>query len=454
MSQQRVSTRVTPHGSLEVLSQQEVDKLLDASGGLYPLFRRCALAVLSSGAQIDDARGLFEQFSDFDVRILRRPWGLRLDILNAPGQAFVDGEMIQGVKEHLFAVLRDVVYIGTEIATERFDPRLPGSTTNAVFHILRNAHVLSPRSRADLIVCWGGHSVSRLEYEYTKAVGYELGLRGLNICTGCGPGAMKGPMKGAAIGHSKQRIPTGRYIGLTEPGIIAAEPPNPITNQLVVLPDIEKRMEAFVRLGHGIVVFPGGVGTAEEILYILGVLLHPDNEHKELPIILTGPAESGEYFKRIDEFIGATLGAPARNRYRIILDDPAQVAREMVAGTHLVRAQRRSDGDAWNFSWLLKIDADFQAPFDPTHEAMAALDLSTKLPPHALAAQLRRVFSGIVSGNVKDQGVRRIEQFGPYQLHGDPAIMSKLDVLLESFVAQHRMKIAGGVYRPCYQLVT
>ena len=40
--------------------------------------------------------------------------------------------------------------------------------------------------------------LSRDEYEYTKLVGYELGLRGLDICTGCGPGAMKGPMKGAA----------------------------------------------------------------------------------------------------------------------------------------------------------------------------------------------------------------------------------------------------------------
>ena len=29
------------------------------------------------------------------------------------------------------------------------------------------------------------------------------------------------------------------------------------------MPDMEKRLEAFVRIGHGIVVFPGGVGTAE-----------------------------------------------------------------------------------------------------------------------------------------------------------------------------------------------
>ena len=108
----------------------------------------------------------------------------------------------------------------------------------------------------NLVVCWGGHSISRKEYEYTKLVGHEMGLRGLDICTGCGPGAMKGPMKGANIGHAKQRIKDGQYLGITEPGIIAAESPNPIVNDLVILPDIEKRLEAFVRTGHGIVVFP------------------------------------------------------------------------------------------------------------------------------------------------------------------------------------------------------
>ena len=125
-----------------------------------------------------------------------------------------------------------------------------------------------------MVVCWGGHSISRKEYDYSEEVGYQLGLRVMNICTGCGTGAMKGPMEGAAIGHAKQHIPDGQHLGITEPGIIAAESPNPIVNNLVIIPDVEKRLEAFVRIVHGIVVFPGGVGTAEEILYILSILLH------------------------------------------------------------------------------------------------------------------------------------------------------------------------------------
>jgi pyrimidine/purine-5'-nucleotide nucleosidase len=133
---------------------------------------------------------------------VRQAWGIKLEIKNAPAAAFVDGVMIRGLKDHLFAVLRDVVFISNEIMESgRFDLNSTSDITNAVFHILRNARVLELQVRPNLIVCWGGHSIRRFEYDYTKKVGYELGLRSLDVCTGCGPGAMKGPMKGATIGH-------------------------------------------------------------------------------------------------------------------------------------------------------------------------------------------------------------------------------------------------------------
>ena len=454
-SSEFVDARVTPRGSLENLSQQEVAKLLDrGQGGLYPLFRRCALAVLNSGSQSDDATALFEKYREFEIRIVRRSWGIKLEMRNAPAVAFVDGEMIRGVKEHLFTVLRDIVYIANEIVESgRFDLDEPASITNAVFCILRNARVLDGRGRPDLVVCWGGHSISREEYDYTKQVGYELGLRGLNVCTGCGPGAMKGPMKGATIGHSKQRIANGRYIGVTEPGIVAAEPPNPIVNHLVIMPDIEKRLEAFVRLGHAIVVFPGGVGTAEEILYLLGLLLDPANAGQPMPLVFTGPADAADYFARINEFVGLTLGPAAQQRYRIIVGDPAAVARAMVAGMEQVRQHRRTAGDAYNFNWTLRIPHDFQRPFEVSHASVAALELSLALPPHLRAANLRRAFSAIVAGNVKEHGIRQIDAHGPFVLHGDARLTAPLDALLQSFIAQKRMKISGS-YRPVYRIVS
>ena len=451
-----VNAQVSPEGRLELLSQEEVNRLRDASQShMYDLLWRCAYAVLNSGTNIDDSKRLLEQGRDFDIRVLQRERGIKLDLVNAPPQAFVDGEMIRGIKDHLFAVLRDIVYVATEIeGSDRFRLDDSRGITNAVFHILRNAHVLQPQLHPDMVVCWGGHAIGREEYDYTKEIGYELGLRGLNICTGCGPGAMKGPMKGATIAHAKQRIMEGRYLGVTEPGIIAAEAPNPIVNDLVIMPDIEKRLEAFVRVGHGFVVFPGGVGTAEEILYLLGILLHPDNAEMPFPLVLTGPVESAEYFDRIDRFIAATLGEAARARYKIIIDDPRAVAREMKHGLDDVREFRKAHQDAYYFNWLLHIEPDFQAPFAPTHENMASLEIHRDQPEHRLAANLRRAFSGIVAGNVKDEGIRAIEQRGHFEINGDSAIMAVLDDLLESFADQGRMKLPGSEYTPCYRIVS
>ncbi|MEO8838643.1 MAG: pyrimidine/purine nucleotide monophosphate nucleosidase domain-containing protein, partial [Herbaspirillum sp.] len=201
------------------------------------------------------------------------------------------------------------------------------------------------------------------------------------------------------------------------------------------------------------IVFPGGVGTAEEILYILGILLHPDNANMPFPLIFTGPASSAEYFVRIDQFIAATLGAEAQQHYQIIIDEPTKVARTMEAGIKKVRAFRKEHGDAYYFNWLLKIDHELQQPFVPTHEAMHALQLDQGQSLHQLAANLRRAFSGVVAGNVKEQGIRAIDQFGPFEIHGERAIMQSMDALLRSFVEQSRMKLPGTAYTPCYRIV-
>jgi len=450
-----LDTQISPEGRLDVLSRAEVSKLLDTShGGLYSVFRHCALAVLNSGNALDDGKELLSRYPDFSISIIHRERGIKLDIKNAPASAFVDGVMIKGIQEHVFAVLRDIIFLNSEIeGNTQFDLRSPQGITDAVFHILRNANFMYPMLNPNLVVCWGGHSISGNEYDYTKHVGYQLGLRGLNICTGCGPGAMKGPMKGATIGHAKQRNSQGRYVGVTEPGIIAAEAPNAIVNELVILPDIEKRLEAFVRLGHAVVVFPGGAGTAEEILYILGVLLHPDNVNLPFPLIFTGPASAGEYFNQIDQFIGATLGEQAQKRYQIIIDNPELVAQQILAGIASVRAYRKTISDAYFFNWSLTVPTEFQQPFEPTHQNMRQLALHKNQPVYALAANLRRAFSGIVAGNVKAAGIQAIEQFGIFELYGEKQLMESVDALLASFVQQHRMKLPGKMYVPCYRVI-
>jgi len=451
-----VSARISPVGGLDILSRNEVARLRGASdSGLHALLRRCALAVLTSGSVSDDPRAILEQYPDFDIQVLQQDRGIKIELTNAPAQSFVDGQIIRGINELLVAVVRDIVYVSTQLEQTGVDLSSAAGLTQGVFEILRNARILKPHVDPNLVVCWGGHSISREEYDYTKSVGYQLGLRSLDICTGCGPGAMKGPMKGATIGHAKQRRRQNRYIGITEPGIIAAESPNPIVNHLVIMPDIEKRLEAFVRMGHGIIVFPGGVGTAEEILYLLGILLHPDNAGVPFPLILSGPRQASGYFEQIDRFLRLTLGDEVAQHYQIIVDDPPAVARAMVKGIDKVRKHRLDTKDAFFFNWALQIPFAFQTPFRPTHEAMRSLQIHRDRPQHELAADLRRAFSGIVAGNVKEEGVKAIEQFGPFDIDGDADIMRALDKLLQAFVEQHRMKLPGGAaYVPCYRVRT
>lgn len=449
-----ISTRITPRKHLDILSHLEVERLRNqAVTDTYEMFRCCALAVLNTGSHIDDANKVYELFKNFSLELIQQERGIKLELTNAPSNAFVDGEMIEGIREHVFSTLRDIVYTHNELKQIRdIDFDTTEGITNAVFHILRNAGAMRQNIDGNLVVCWGGHSINDIEYDYAKKVGYEMGLRRLDICTGCGPGAMKAPMKGATYGHAKQRF-VGRYIGISEPGIIAAESPNAIVNQLIIMPDIEKRLESFVRLGHGIIVFPGGVGTAEEILYILGILMHEKNKDDPYPLIFTGPKEAASYFEQIDEFIGVTLGKEAQAKYQIIINDPVEVARVMKSKLDEVMKYRRQTKDAYYYNWVLHIDQALQTPFKPTHESMRNLNLHPGQSSFDLAVNLRKAFSGIVDGNVKENGVKAVAKHGPYELDGDRAIIDPLSRLLESFVEQNRMKISTSEYKPCYTIL-
>src|SRR3546814_18120691 len=100
-----------------------------------------------------------------------------------------------------------------------------------------------------------------------------------------------------------------------------------------------------------------------------------------------------------DLFIRLTLGDAATRRYRIIVGDPAEVARTMATGIEQVRRYRIAEKDSFFFNWSLDVPMEFQTPFVPTHEAMATLDLHHGRRPQDLAADLPRAFSGIVPRN-------------------------------------------------------
>ncbi|MCX2982899.1 LOG family protein YgdH [Halieaceae bacterium IMCC14734] len=443
---------VNPLKSLNLLSQSDMDGLTTSRGELFAVFRHCALAILNTDGEKDVYKKTEDDYEDFDIQLIPQSRGLRIELFNAPPQSFVDGKMIRGIQEHLFSALRDIVYTDFKITGTQTQPTSSADTTNTVFRILRNAQVVRPNEPPSMVVCWGGHSIPRDEYDYAKDVGYELGLRGLNIVTGCGIGAMKAPMKGAAVGHAKQQIKDGRYIGISEPGIISSESPNAIVNELIIMPDIEKRLEAFVRLAHSIIVFPGGVGTVEEILYLLGIVMHPDN-NEAIPLIFAGPETCAEYFQELVQFLKDCLGDDVENYFQVFLGSPHEVGRNVRAAVEEVHERRSTANQAYYFNWELNIPPSLQEPFIPTHENMAALNLSASEPKHELASSLRSAFSGIVAGNVKEFGIEQVQTHGPYKLTGNKDFMSSIDRLLRSMARDGRMKLGEGEYQPCYQLI-
>jgi hypothetical protein len=83
---------------------------------------------------------------------------------------------------------------------------------------------------------------------------------------------------------------------------------------------------------------------------------------------------------------------------------------------------------------------------------MNGLELHRRQPLHALAANLRRAFSGIVTGNVKEEGIRAVELHGPFELRGERDIIAPLADLLDAFVTQKRMKLPVTEYVPCFRI--
>ncbi|WP_031578618.1 nucleotide 5'-monophosphate nucleosidase PpnN [Ruminobacter sp. RM87] len=451
---------IQPPEAMALLSQIEAESLSDtAYGELYDLYRNCSLAVLNSGVQTDNAKELLDKFSDFDIKVVRNERGVKLELINPPRSAFVDGEIITSIQINLYAVLRDIIRMSTlsprHILPTGMDENALSHgkmITNVIFSILRSAQILVAGKNPNTVVCWGGHSISKAEYDYAYNVGVQLGLRKFDICTGCGPGVMEAPMVGANFGQSKQNSSTCRFVGLTEPSIIAAEPPNAMVSNLVILPDIEKRLEAFVRFGNAIIVFPGGPGTVEELLYILSIKLLPANRHEQIPLILTGGRESEDYFNTINRFIMDTLGEKASRAYKIIIDDPEEVAVQIKKSMEMVKDHRTLIGDSYCFNWTVQIPEELQIPFVPTHENMYNLNIVKDMEPYKLAATMRQAFSGIVCGNVKEFGIRQINEKGPYVIRGDAGIMQSMDRLLADFVAQGRFKLQTHEYKPCYKI--
>ncbi|MGE3279051.1 MAG: pyrimidine/purine nucleotide monophosphate nucleosidase domain-containing protein [Candidatus Altimarinota bacterium] len=379
----------------------------------------------------DDVVHLRDKFAKMTVGTKREGTNFLLSLEQVPNGVTFDGKQLTRSQQDLITeVIRDT------ILTPDLSPRATPEEITAFTHdMAKRAGILdldSGDSRVRTFI-WGGHTIPPDEYAFAKEVGYWDGLRGMELITGSGAGVMRAPFVGASSGYRKQRLNDRKFIGFTEQGILAGEAPNTLLSTLCVFPDIEKRMEAFIRASHRGRVHPGGTGTMEEITTFLGMKMHPKNEGLSYPFDLV-ERPNGEYMKRLQEFFRICFSDALDGLMDFRVETPQDYHRHVDATNQGLDTTR-----LWNHE--LYIPPEIQKPFEVTFDSMEALDLSREQDPFQLVVNLRRFFSGMVYLVVKNP--KMVDSWGKDRpkIKGDKKIIREVDELVRWFNDQKRLKM-------------
>lgn len=446
-------THNPPHtATLEVAIRPEVlgvdtmygalgDQIAHRIGASNATFRETVAALIDiHKADNDDKRELREKYAHMEITVKRAARALTLQCKGVPAEALLDGDIPERQKRQINQAVRDLV----------MEPPAPeaASESAAVSRLVRSYVARTPllqQAPRPRCFVWGGHATSREEYDFAKEVGYWDALgNGTEFITGCGPGVMKAPFKGAVVAYGKQDFDMRGlhrdFIGFSERGIIAAEAPNGLVSELVIFPDVEKRMEAFIRASHRGRIHPGGAGTAEELLTLLGVKAHPANAGLPYPLDLV-ERPGGDYFARLTDWIRTCFGDALDPLFEVHVGEPRRYAEHV----HASNAGLDFSG-LWNDT--LYFPPEIQQPFRVTFEAMEALDLTRDQPPFDLLVNLRRFFSALVHLAVKEPDASAAWGGELPRIRGDREVLEATDELIRWFDGAGRMKLHGDYQRP------
>lgn len=444
-SSQLVIPSATGH-RLNSITAEEINGL-NCHEALHRLFRNCALAALNAGTK-DGITTVEQHHQNFDIILTRDNAGVELLLMNPPASAI---KTLRGVPRIIEVLAEHVRSIACDLLAQPhlFPPDGPHKITDGIRNQLErnnllegtkmNGHVLTR------LTFQGGQLITNPEYYFKKEEGRQAGYTGYGIITGGGNGTMRAPFSGATAGYRAQCISNPKMIGLTCPSIIANEPPNTFVNPLVTFPDMEKRLEAFVRMAMGTVIGPGGVGTIEEALYLMAIICDPRNQEHVFAIVLSGPER--QFFEMLEHFIQQTLGdevwAYFRSRCSIEVGDPEKSMRKLtqaIDGPGGVREFRRAMNMSEFWDELVTIDEELQRPFLPSHEAVSTLQLNRHQSPMQLIIELRKAISAIIWALVTAEGNHAIQE-QPLRISGEQRIKQALEMLLEALRQQGRMNL-------------
>ena len=144
------------------------------------------------------------------------------------------------------------------------------------------AELLAAKQRLQIfknnVTVFGSARIKPIDPLYNDA--YELGKSlsnsGYNVFTGGGPGIMSAANKGAYEGKSKS---IGLNIELPQ-----EQSSNPYLDENITFDYFFSRKVMLVKYSSACVYFPGGYGTADELMEVLTLM--QTNKMKKVPIIL------------------------------------------------------------------------------------------------------------------------------------------------------------------------
>ncbi|HBC89050.1 MAG TPA: TIGR00730 family Rossman fold protein [Lentisphaeria bacterium] len=150
-------------------------------------------------------------------------------------------------------------------------------------------------TQGPLITVFGSARKKPDDREYKEAVkmGRLLAENGYGVLTGGGPGIMEAANKGA---HSAGGVSVGLNIELP-----MEQDANPYLSTQIDFRYFFIRKVNFLKYSLGVIVFPGGFGTLDEMLETLTLL--QTNKINKIPLVIVG----GDFWQPLVDWFGSTL---------------------------------------------------------------------------------------------------------------------------------------------------
>ncbi len=433
------------------------------------VLKDCLASVIENHNYSDNKQRLRDEFEGMKIQAIHstKKEVLKLYLLceNIPEDALFDCQNLTPAQFQQFSsIVRDLLVPLDKKRKSKF-AELPESkqseeTSKWIKHFVSRSGLLERRKREVISFVWGGHSLPNdyigefSEYRFAEKVGYFNTLintrksknqkqnKPAEDITGSGPGVMKAPFKGALQAfHELQQKLNRFFIGFTESAIMSAEKPNKLVDRLIIFPDIEKRIEAFIRAAHRGRVHPGGIGTLEEIMMFFSMKLHEHNREIVYPLDFV-ERPGGKYFSYLDDYL--------KTCFQDVLNEHYQTFNHILPRDYAIYVRETNKLIDRNKLWNddLYFPPSLQKPLKPDFEFVESLELRQDLGPAKLLENLRAFFSALVTFNIKQPEIVEPWKDERPLLHGDKKIVNATDELIQWMTGQGRMKIEGKFVKP------